>query len=248
MEKNKLSIVTVVKNSSNTIENTIKSVLSQNYKNFEYIIIDGGSNDGTLEIVQKYKDRISKIISENDCGIWDAMNKGINLAEGDIIGFLNSGDIYYQNTFFNVNKYFSKNHIDFLFGAVEKYKLMCGYSPWKINWSLVLHITFCWFFIKTDKHKDVGLYNTKYFSADLDFFYKMITNFKMKGLGTPRNEIFGKFEKGGYSSKINYIDHLNDLNRIRIDNGQSKFFVYFLYVIKVLKKPFKFVKAFSNKL
>ena len=70
----------------------------------------------------------------------------------------------------------------------------------------------------------------------------------MKGLGTPRNEIFGKFEKGGFSSKINYIDHLNDLNRIRIDNGQSKFFVYFLYVIKVLKKPFKFVKAFSNKL
>ena len=105
MEKNKLSIVTVVKNSSNTIEKTIKSVLSQNYKNFEYIIIDGGSNDGTLEIVQKYKDRISKIISENDYGIWDAMNKGINLAEGDIIGFLNSGDIYYQHTFFNVNKH-----------------------------------------------------------------------------------------------------------------------------------------------
>tara|TARA_B100001778_G_C18567967_1_gene621067 strand:+ start:249 stop:998 length:750 start_codon:yes stop_codon:yes gene_type:complete len=249
MEKKKISIITVVKNSSNTIERTIKSVIAQEYKNLEYIIIDGGSTDGTLEIIQKYKENVSLFVSEKDNGIWDAMNKGINLAGGDIIGFLNSGDVYFQNTLFNVDKYFSRNQIDFIFGAVEKYKLMYGYSPWKIKWSFGFYTSHSvGFFIKTHKHKEVGLYNTKYLSADLDFFYKMIINYKMKGLGAQRNEIFGKFEKGGFSSKINYIDHLNDLNQIRIDNGQNKFFVYFLYVIKILKKPFKFIKAYSKNL
>ena len=69
------------KNSSNSIEKTIKSVLDQNYNKLEYIVIDGGSKDGTLEIINKYKDQISTIISESDLGIWDAMNKGINLAK-----------------------------------------------------------------------------------------------------------------------------------------------------------------------
>ena len=90
MEKNKISIITVVKNSSNTIEKTIKSVLAQEYKNLEYIIIDGGSSDGTLEIIQKYKENISLFLSEKDSGIWNAMNKGIKLASGNLIGFLNS--------------------------------------------------------------------------------------------------------------------------------------------------------------
>ena len=249
MENNKLSIITVVKNSSNSIEKTIKSVLDQNYNKLEYIIIDGGSKDGTLEIINKYKDQISTIISETDLGIWDAMNKGINLAKGDIIGFINSGDIYYPNTFKTVNNYFTNTDIDFIFGAVEKYKLMYGYSPWKIKWSFGFYSSHSvGFFIKTNKHKEVGAYNTKYLSADLDLFFKMIVNFKMKGIGAKKNEIFGKFEKGGFSSKINYIDHLNDLNQIRIDNGQNYFFVYFLYIVKILKKPLKYFKTLSSKL
>ena len=76
----------------------------------------------------------------------------------------------------------------------------------------------------------------------------MIVNFKMKGIGAKKDEIFGKFEKGGFSSKINYIDHLNDLNQIRIDNGQNYFFVYFLYFFKILKKPLKYFKSLSSKL
>ena len=249
MENNKLSIITVVKNSSNSIEKTIKSVLDQNYNQLEYIVIDGGSKDGTLEIINKYKDQISTIISESDLGIWDAMNKGINFAKGDIIGFINSGDIYYPNTFKTVNNYFINTDIDFIFGAVEKYKLMYGYSPWKIKWSFGFYSSHSvGFFIKTNKHKEVGAYNTKYLSADLDLFFKMIVNFKMKGIGAKKDEIFGKFEKGGFSSKINYIDHLNDLNQIRIDNGQNYFFVYFLYIVKILKKPLKYFKSLSSKL
>ena len=244
MEKNKISIITVVKNSSNTIEKTIKSVLAQEYKNLEYIIIDGGSTDGTLEIIKEYKKNISIFLTEKDNGIWDAMNKGIKLANGDLVGFLNSGDIYYPNTLETVNDYFTENKIDFLFGSVEKYKLMHGYKPWKLSWSFGFYTSHSvGFFIKKDKHIIVGMYDQKFLSADLNFFYKMIKKFKLNGISSKKNEIFGKFEKGGFSSKVNYIDHLKDLNQIRLNNNQNIFFVYFLFFIKILKKPIKFTKA-----
>ena len=203
MEKNKISIITVVKNSSKTIEKTIQSLLSQKYKNVEYLVIDGNSTDGTLEILNKYKENISLLISEEDKGIWDAMNKGVSLAKGDIVGFLNADDTYYENSLNIVNEYFNKNKIDF--------------------------------------------YNSKFLSADLDFFFRMIVKFKLKGIETKKNEILGKFGKGGFSSKINYIDHLKDMNQIRIHNKQNKYFVYFLYIFKILKKPFKFLSAINKK-
>jgi glycosyltransferase involved in cell wall biosynthesis len=93
----KVSIITVSYNSVLTIEDTIKSVLDQDYPDIEYIIIDGGSTDGTMDIVNKYKDRISKIVSEKDEGMYDAMNKGIKLATGDVVGILNSDDVYTSN-------------------------------------------------------------------------------------------------------------------------------------------------------
>ena len=115
MGKNKISVITVVKNSAGTIEKTIQSVLSQKYENLEYLIIDGKSTDGTLDVINKYKENISYIESQKDNGIWDAMNKGISLAKGDIIGFLNADDIYNENTLKIVDNYFNKNKIDFLF-------------------------------------------------------------------------------------------------------------------------------------
>jgi glycosyltransferase involved in cell wall biosynthesis len=89
----KISIITITFNSEKTVEETINSIISQNYSNIEYIIVDGGSTDKTLEIVNKYQDKISKIISERDEGISDAFNKGIRVATGDIIGIINSDDI-----------------------------------------------------------------------------------------------------------------------------------------------------------
>jgi len=247
-KKKKITIITVVKNAENTLENCIKSVLSQNYNNLEYIVIDGNSSDRTKEIINKYKNNISRIIIEDDDGIWDAMNKGIKLADGEIIGFLNSDDYYFNNTLEIVNNYFSKNNIDFLFGSVEKYKLMHGYSSWKIHFSFGFYTSHSvGFFINRKKHLDIGLYNKKYLSADLDFFYKMIVKFKMNGMSSKREEIFGKFTKGGFSSKINYVDHLIDLNKIRIDNKQNSIFVYFLFFIKIVKKPIKFIKGMFDK-
>ena len=243
-----ISIVTVVKNAETTIEKCINSVLNQSYKNIEYIIIDGNSSDKTKKIIDKYKNKISLIISEDDNGIWEAMNKGINLAKGEILCFLNADDFYYDNSMYIVNKYFNENNIDFLFGSVKKYKIMHGYNPSIIKWSFGFYTSHSvGFFIKTKKHKEVGLYNTKYLSSDLDFFYKMIVNFNLKGIATKKDEIMGEFKKGGFASTVNYIDHLKDLNKIRIDNHQNKFLVLFLYLFKIIKRPIKFLKAYKDK-
>ena len=243
----KITIITVVKNSEQTIERCIKSVINQNYDKIEYIVIDGGSKDKTLNILNKYKKKIHRLVVEEDNGIWDAMNKGLNLAKGDIIGFLNSDDYYYENSLKIVNDYFNQNNIDFLFGSVEKYKLMHGFNPNIIRWSFGFYTSHSiGFFIKNKKHREVGYYNTKFLSADLDFFYRMIVKFKLKGISTKKNEILGKFSKGGFSSKINYLTHLKDLNNIRIENGQNKYFVFFLYILKILKKPIKFLRAIKK--
>ncbi len=90
----KISIITVVKNNKLDINDCINSVLRQTHSNVEYIIIDGGSTDGTVDIIKKYESRIAKWISETDHGIYDAMNKGIRMATGDLIGFLNADDVY----------------------------------------------------------------------------------------------------------------------------------------------------------
>lgn len=92
MNQPKISIVTITYNSEKTLERTIRSVVNQNYENLEYIIVDGGSKDGTLEIVKKYEDKIAKWVSEPDEGISDAFNKGIRMATGDIVGIINSDD------------------------------------------------------------------------------------------------------------------------------------------------------------
>jgi len=92
----KLSVITIVYNNAADIERTMLSVLNQTYPNIEYIIVDGPSTDGTLEIIKKYSGKISKLISEKDAGIYDAMNKGLAVATGDYVLFMNSGDEFYS--------------------------------------------------------------------------------------------------------------------------------------------------------
>ena len=97
MNEKTFSIITVVFNAKNDLIDTIKSLRQQNYKNFEYIIIDGGSTDGTLEVINDNLDVVDKWKSEKDSGIYDAMNKGIDLCQGNYIGMLNAGDRYTPN-------------------------------------------------------------------------------------------------------------------------------------------------------
>jgi glycosyltransferase involved in cell wall biosynthesis len=116
----KLTVVTIVYNNVRDIERTVLSVLNQTYPNIEYLVIDGASTDGTLEILKKYEYRLAKLISEKDKGIYDAMNKGLALAAGDYILFMNSGDeIYASDTVENV--FSSAPDADIYYGETEMY-------------------------------------------------------------------------------------------------------------------------------
>ncbi|MNK00128.1 PGL/p-HBAD biosynthesis glycosyltransferase [compost metagenome] len=116
----KLSVITIVYNNAKDIERTMFSVLNQSYKNIEYVIIDGASTDGTLEIIKKYENRLAKLISEKDKGIYDAMNKGLAQATGDYVLFMNSGDEIYESD--TVEKVFSNTpNADIYYGETEMY-------------------------------------------------------------------------------------------------------------------------------
>jgi len=119
----KFSIVTVCYNSVQTIEDTLRSVAAQTWPEVEHILVDGGSNDGTLAIVERYRESLSKVISEPDHGIYDAMNKGVHAATGDVIGFLNADDFYaHANVLGDVARLMTREHLDALFGDVEFFR------------------------------------------------------------------------------------------------------------------------------
>jgi glycosyltransferase involved in cell wall biosynthesis len=234
----KISIITVCKNSSLTIEETIKSIIKQNYNNVELIIVDGKSNDNTLSIIEKYKEYISTSVSEIDDGIYDGFNKGLKLATGDLIGFVNADDILTDNALEILINYYQKYpNVDFIFGSVKKHwGIIHGYQPWKIFFSWGFYTSHSTgFFIKKDAAKKVGDYNIKYkYSADYDYFYRMIVKHKLKGVATKKNEVLGIFRRGGFSSKVNFFDHLSECTKIRIDNGQNKFVVLLTFLLKYL--------------
>jgi len=234
----KISIITVVLNSEKFLEETIKSVLDQNYNNLEYIIIDGGSTDKSLDIIEKYKGKISVFLSEKDNGIYDAFNKGLARATGDIIGILNSDDIYTKDAFKIILKYFNQYpEKDFYFGAVKKhYATLYGYKPWKIKFSWGFYSSHSsGFFIKKKAADIVGLYNTKYkCSADYDYFYRMIVKNKLSGIGTKENEVTGIFRRGGHSSRFTFLERAFEELQIRKDNGQSKLWLIAIVILKLI--------------
>jgi len=233
-----ISIITACYNSEKTISNTIESIIKQKYKNIEFIIIDGKSEDKTLNIIENYKEQISKIVSEKDAGIYDAFNKGLKIAKGDLIGFVNSDDVLTPDALEILVKYYNNYpEKDFFFGAVKKHwGVLHGYSPWKIHFTWGFYSSHSTgFYVKKEAAKIVGPYNTKYkYSADYDYFYRMIVKHKLLGIGTKKNELFGIFARGGFSSKINFFDHLVECTKIRLDNGQNKIIVLITIIFKFI--------------
>ena len=182
MNNPKVTIITVSYNAVETIEKTIKSVIDQTYNNIEYIIIDGGSKDGTVNIIKKYSAYITKWISEPDKGIYFAMNKGIILASGEWIHFKNCGDYFTSNevlsSVFNGHNYqgidiVHGNCIYFNSWGYRVYKPAILHKSYKESMPIIHSASF----IKSDLHKNF-LFNTIYkSSADYDFFYRC---FEMK--------------------------------------------------------------------
>ena len=238
MNKPLITIITVVLNDEENIESTIQSILNQKYDNIQYVIIDGDSKDNTKKIIEKYKDKIDTFVTEKDKGIYDAFNKGLKLAKGDLLGFVNSGDVLTKESLCILVDYYNKyKNADFFFGAVQKHwGTLYGYKKWKIYFSWGFYSSHSTgFFIKKNPAKIVGEYNLKYiYSSDYDYFYRMIIKHKLIGVGTKKKELFGVFKRGGFSSKIKFFDHLVECTRIRLDNNQNKIMVLITIIIKYL--------------
>ena len=245
-EKPLISIITVVRNGEKHLEECINSVLAQKFKDFEYLIIDGKSSDNTHSIIKKYETKIDFYLSENDKGIYDAFNKGMKYVRGKYFGYVNSDDILNPNALEILSRYIKTYpEKDFFFGAVKKHwGVLYGYKPWKVRFSWGFYSSHSTgFFIKTSSSKRVGEYNLKYkFSADYDYFYRMIVKHKLKGIGTKKSELFGIFRRGGFSSKINFFEHFGEEIRIRFDNGQNKLLIALIIILKSLKNINKLFK------
>ena len=240
------TILTVVLNNERYLEQTIKSVLKQSFKDYEYIVIDGGSSDKSLDIIKKYQNKINYWVSEKDKGIYDAFNKGMSLAQGQFIGIINSDDIYRTNTLKIISKYIKKNNkIDFIFGSVKKHwGVLHGYKPRKIHYSWGFYSSHSTgFFLSLKAAKKVGLYNLKYkYHADYDYFYRLIVGHKMKGIATKKKEITGVFRRGGFSSTIHYRNLFKEEMLIRFNNGQNKILIFIIFLYKLFKHFNKIIK------
>ena len=240
------TIITVVLNNEKFLEETIKSVLNQSYTDYEYIIIDGGSTDNTLNIIKKYERKIDYWISQKDKGIYDAFNKGMSLSYGKYIGIINSDDVYTKDALKIISEYIYKYpDYDFFFGSVKKHwGILHGFRPRKIFYSWGFYSSHSTgFFLKRKSAEKNGLYNLRYkYHADYDYFYRMIIKNKMHGMGTKKQEITGIFRRGGFSSRISFWDSFKEELRIRLDNGQNKILVLIIFLYKFFKHFRKAIK------
>ena len=234
-DKPLISIITVSFNSEKTIEKTILSVLQQNYENIEYIVIDGNSKDGTLDIIKKYEGSIDLWVSENDEGIFNAINKGISNCSGDIIGILNSDDTLTNNALSLVKKYF-ENEVDFVFGSVEKDRLLSGFRKEKIKWKFNIYPGHSsGFFISKNAQLKVGLYDEQFkLHADYDLIYKLVCKLNLKGIAMERNDVTGKFSLLGESSKESFLKYSFEEWKIRKKNNQNLIFISILIILKII--------------
>jgi glycosyltransferase involved in cell wall biosynthesis len=205
----KISIITICLNRKNEIKSTIESVLSQKHRNIEYILIDGGSTDGSSKIINSFSKEIDHIISEPDNGIYSAINKGLKIATGEVIGLLHAGDLFYDdNVLSRVQKYFLDNEPDLIYGhsvVFDKKRVALvrkNISPrYKDNL-----MRLGWFpshqsiYFKASVFEKCGYYNEDYkIAGDYEFLLRVLHVFKLRA---DMLDIFiVRFHLGGASSK-----------------------------------------------
>lgn len=229
MKSIKISIITIVFNDFLNIEKTINSVLDQKYDNLEYILIDGGSTDGTNKIIKKYLHNISVYISESDSGISDAFNKGLKHATGKVIAFLNSGDTYNPDTISFVNDFYKKKSFKVLCGAIDFYEsnhfIKTKYSkPDQLTREMSINHPST--FICSTVLSCVSSFNLDYkYAMDYDFFLKIYL--KKIRFNSVKN-IFTKMQLGGVSGGIHsYREQL--IIQKKLLKGFELKYQYFFY-------------------
>lgn len=206
----KISIITAVLNGGTTIADTVRSVLNQTYKNFEHIIIDGGSTDETVEVIKRYTDGTAKIISEPDHGIYDALNKGLRVCAGDVVGVLNGDDLYAHDRVLHlVEDVFENRRVDSCYGDLQyidrndtnrvirhwkssEYrhgKFRCGWMP--------PHPTF---FVKREIYEKFGYFDTNFrIAADYELMLRFLERNRITTHYIP--DVLIKMRVGGVSNR-----------------------------------------------
>jgi len=249
----KISIITVVLNNASTINDTINSVLYQKYKNIEYIVIDGGSTDGTLSILKSRCHQLSALISEPDKGIYDAMNKGIKLAKGDVIGFLNADDFYCNSEViskvareFEIDRFLEANYADLIYvDQINTSKTIRYFKSRDFKQGLFLkgwcppHPTF---FVRKSVYERYGNFNLKYnLASDVDIMMRFLEKYKIKSLYKP--ETWVKMRMGGVSNKnlkniwLQNLEILNSINNNGLNINPIVFFFY-----KIISRLQQYIK------
>jgi glycosyltransferase involved in cell wall biosynthesis len=243
----RISLITVSFNAESTIERCINAVINQEFKNVEYIIVDGGSTDKTVEIIKRYYDYINIFVSEPDKGIYDAMNKGIKLAGGDIIGMLNADDFFTDDSVLSViNETFKQNDAQIIYGdldyinhreeIVRKWR-SGAYKPGIFNrgW-MPPHPTF---YCKRELFQQFGYYSLEYgTAADYELMLRYMHFFNVRAFYIKKVIIHMKI--GGISNKSfsNRVKGLIfDLKAMRV-NGIS------LPIITLLLKPLRKISQY----
>ena len=249
----KVSIITVVLNNAEYIEACILSVINQDYENIEYIVIDGGSKDGTLDVIKRYENKITKVISEPDNGIYDAMNKGIKLATGEIIGILNSDDFYNGNgVLTEIVREFSLKGIDSVFAdlvfvdrnntdKVVRYYKSANFTPLKFAYGwMPAHPTF---FLKRIFYEKYGLFKTDYkIASDYELLLRLLGKYKLSYSYLPK--VIIKMRTGGISTsnlKSNWTLNMEIIRACRENDIQTNilkvYSKYFVKLFQLFKRP-----------
>lgn len=236
----KISVITVCFNAAETLERTVQSVLSQTYDNFEYIIVDGKSTDGTLQIIDKYRKNITRFISEKDNGIYDAMNKGLGMATGAVIGILNADDFYEPETLQLIAAHYQQGrniyhghlqHIDQNGKAMHVNPAPKNLKQLRRG-MIVNHPTV---FVNREVYAELGGFSTDYrIASDWNFILKAY----LAGVNFIRvDAVLSNFTHGGVSSSISDT-YLKELHAIRKERGVVKsvdfFYLYDLVRFKLL--------------
>ncbi|HIF9198293.1 TPA: glycosyltransferase family 2 protein [Photobacterium damselae] len=246
----KVSIITATYNSEQTILDTLKSLEQQSYHDIEYIIIDGASKDNTLDVIKTNCSRVSKVISEPDKGIYDALNKGINAATGDVIGFLHSDDLFaYSDAVKDIVKTFVDNKCDAIYADlqyVNKNEISSVVRYWKAGDYKLDKINKGWmpphptFYMKRSCYHKFGLFDLSFkISADYDSILRYLYLNKVSMSYLPKVTV--KMRVGGASNRDLKNIILKTKEDIRALKNSNVFWVYALLIKNFSKLP-QFIK------
>jgi len=245
----KISVITVAYNSSATIETTLDSVQAQGYPELEYILVDGGSTDATLDVVRKYPELVTQLISEPDRGIYDAMNKGVQRATGEIIGILNSDDFYLHSHVLQevADAFAADPALEVLMGDVDfvsdedldkpvRVYRATGFRPWMLRLGLMPPHPAV--FVRKSAYERIGLYKLGYkIAADFDFLVRLLliggAKYQVSGARWVRMRTGGASTAGWRSNLISTREMLRSLR----END-----VFSCTPLLLLRLPIKFLR------